>query len=166
MSISSVTFWLDRERKVFIENGSLLLDSGGTVLDVGCGLRPWESLFDKCNYIGVEVLDSGAQDSMKKPDFWFDGRRLPQESASVEMVLLTEVLEHSEYPQELLMEIHRVLKPSGTLLLTMPFIYQEHETPFDFRRFTVLGLKRSSKVADSTLCAFQNLRWDLRPCRC
>jgi SAM-dependent methyltransferase len=37
-------------------------------------------------------------------------------------------------------EIYRVLKPGGKLLITVPFVWEEHEAPYDFRRFTSYGL--------------------------
>ena len=57
-------------------------------------------------------------------------------SGSFDLVICTEVLEHSKYPESILSEIHRVLKPNGTLILTTPFIYPIHGAPNDFRRFT------------------------------
>jgi hypothetical protein len=37
-------------------------------------------------------------------------------------------------------EINRVLKEGGTLLLTVPFLWDEHEEPFDYARYSSFGL--------------------------
>jgi SAM-dependent methyltransferase len=56
-------------------------------------------------------------------------------------VLLTQVLEHIPEPATVLAELHRVLKPGGTLWLTAPLFYAEHEKPYDFFRYTQFGLR-------------------------
>src|SRR5690606_16606618 len=38
-------------------------------------------------------------------------------------------------------ELYRVLKPGGHMLLTVPFVSDEHEIPYDFARYTSFGLK-------------------------
>ncbi|WP_300937015.1 class I SAM-dependent methyltransferase [Helicobacter japonicus] len=45
---------------------------------------------------------------------------LPFENESFEVVTLLAVLEHLNYPLDMLREIARVLKPNGILLLTVP----------------------------------------------
>ena len=52
-----------------------------------------------------------------------------------------EVFEHVSEPNKAITEIQRVLRPNGLLFLSIPFIYGEHEMPFDFQRFTLMGLK-------------------------
>lgn len=47
-------------------------------------------------------------------------RPLPFEDASLDLITLVEVLEHSEAPYPLMREIHRVLKPGGRLLFSVP----------------------------------------------
>jgi SAM-dependent methyltransferase len=42
---------------------------------------------------------------------------------------------------EVLAEIHRVLKPNGQLLLSCPFAWPEHEVPYDFARYSSFGIK-------------------------
>jgi SAM-dependent methyltransferase len=44
-------------------------------------------------------------------------------------------------PQEFLGEIHRVLDERGILLLTVPFVWDEHEQPYDYARYSSFGLK-------------------------
>ena len=51
-----------------------------------------------------------------------------------------EVLEHVFNPDEFLSEISRVLKTDGQLLITTPFVWDEHEQPYDFARYSSFGL--------------------------
>jgi len=57
-------------------------------------------------------------------------------------VLCTQVLEHAPQPYELMAEMARVLKPGGALVMTLPFVWEEHEAPYDFLRFTTFGVRR------------------------
>jgi SAM-dependent methyltransferase len=51
------------------------------------------------------------------------------------------VLEHVFNPNEHLSEIYRVLKPHGMLLMTVPFLWNEHEQPFDYARYSSFGIR-------------------------
>ena len=52
-----------------------------------------------------------------------------------------EVLEHVFNPDNFLKQIHKVVKPDGYCLVTIPFIWGEHEQPYDFARYSSFGLK-------------------------
>jgi SAM-dependent methyltransferase len=118
------------------------LSAGSTVLDVGCGRRPYESFFTHCRYLGVDVEVSGRSEGDKQAHVFFDGRNLPFEERRFDAVVCTEVLEHAVEPLRLTEEMRRVLKPNGRLLVTVPFMWGEHEAPFDFRRFSTFGARR------------------------
>ncbi len=113
---------------------------GGLCLDVGCGDRPYEGLFALGQYLGVDVEDSGRPLSMKQPDRFYDGKVLPYANDSFDLVMSTQVLEHVPDPLALLAEMARVCKPGGEIVVSLPFVYQEHEEPFDYYRFTSFGI--------------------------
>lgn len=113
---------------------------GSLWLDVGCGLRPFEASFREARYVGIDVESSGRGTELKKPDRLFDGMHIPYEDGTFDGILCTMVLEHVEQLDVLLGECHRVLKPSGHFVVSVPFVFREHEQPYDFRRFTTFGM--------------------------
>jgi SAM-dependent methyltransferase len=115
----------------------------GTLLDVGCGRQPYRPLVTRppsrvTRYVGIDV----PSDRYHTRDVSWDGLSIPLASASVDQVLATELLEHCPYPQRVLDEVARVVRPGGRVLLTVPFLWPLHETPFDEHRYTPYALQR------------------------
>lgn len=126
-----------------IEAFSKSVPAGSRILDVGCGLRPYEVFFPQCTYIGIDVPVSGREASGKRPDHEFDGTNIPLQDGSFDVIICTEVLEHAVSPQLLLQEMARVSKTDALLFLTVPFIWGLHELPYDFQRYTTEGIWRA-----------------------
>lgn len=114
----------------------------GTVLDIGCANR-WASnhIAASCCYIGLDYPTTGIHMYDSRPDVYSDASKLPFDDHSIDTVILFQTLEHIAEPREAVVEIYRVLRPGGVLLLTVPFLYPLHDEPFDFTRFTSHGLK-------------------------
>lgn len=113
----------------------------GRLLDVGCGTRPYEKLFTGVTeYVGLEVDDEMSR-ATQKADQYYDGKSIPYADASFTSIFSSQVLEHVFNPEAFLQELHRVLEPGGKLLLTVPFVWDEHEQPRDFGRYTSFGLR-------------------------
>ncbi len=109
----------------------------GRVLDVGCGEKPyaaWLSGATEC--VGIDVYKGSKVDVVITP-----GSPWPLQSGSFDGVLCTQVVEHARDLDNLLSEIDRVLVPGGLLLLTVPFAYNEHGAPDDYRRLSVHGVR-------------------------
>lgn len=115
---------------------------GGKVLDLGCGTKPYESLFTNAtSYTGVDVEVSGHDHADSKVDVFYDGKTLPFTAGNFDSVVSFEVFEHLFNIDEVLVEVRRVLKPGGRLLVTIPFAWEEHEIPYDFARYTSYGME-------------------------
>ncbi len=59
---------------------------------------------------------------------------------SVDFVTSVSVLEHVKYPQIVVKEMHRILKPGGIIYINVPFLFPFHADPSDFYRFTFKGI--------------------------
>lgn len=112
----------------------------GKTLDVGCGTKPYEKFFNSSEYIGLEI-ETTMNRSIKQADYFYDGKKFPFRDADFDSVVTNQVLEHVFNPDEFLSEINRVLKTDGNLLLTVPFVWDEHEQPYDYARYSSFGLK-------------------------
>jgi SAM-dependent methyltransferase len=141
-----------------VEQFAAQVERDGAVLDVGCGLRPYEECFPHCSYLGIDVEESGRSAVDKKPDVYFNGVDIPCETERFDAAICTEVLEHCVHPDRLLAEIHRVLKPGGRLCLTVPFMWGEHEAPFDFRRYSRFGIEREFQRAGFEIERMEKLK--------
>lgn len=116
---------------------------GGRLLDVGCGTTPYRELFRVDEYVGLDYTD-GARVRNPKADLHYDGGRFPVADGSFNFVLATEVLEHVFEPDAFMLEIFRSLKPGGLALITVPFMWNEHEQPYDYARYTSFGIRHLS----------------------
>ncbi|CAK0763308.1 Class I SAM-dependent methyltransferase [Gammaproteobacteria bacterium] len=113
----------------------------GRLLDVGCGNKPYRSLFTQVEeYLGLE-LDTPRNRQSKQADLFYDGGIFPIVDNSFDALLCNQVLEHIFRPEHFLLEIHRVLRPGGVLILTVPLLWPEHEQPHDCLRYTSFGLR-------------------------
>jgi ubiquinone/menaquinone biosynthesis C-methylase UbiE len=113
---------------------------GESWLDLGCGMKPFLSSFSRAHYVGIDVESSGADESMKSPDLYFNGNHVPFSKNFFDGILCTQVLEHAKDSDSLIRECNRVLKTGGKAIVSVPFLVREHEQPYDFRRFTSFGL--------------------------
>ncbi|MDR0394277.1 MAG: methyltransferase domain-containing protein [Tannerella sp.] len=131
-------------RKRLVEKIRLLApELHGKLLDFGCGAKPYRLLFSNTNeYIGVDIENEGHDHCGEQIDVYYDGKHLPFGDESFDAILTSEVLEHVPELNECIQELYWVLKPGGRILITVPFVWQEHELPFDFRRFSVTGIKK------------------------
>jgi len=125
----------------------------GTLLDVGCGQKPYRSLVlappsKVTTYIGLDLgpdaltNPDGTEIYPSSPDLIWDGQVIPLPDSAVDCAMATEVLEHCPAPEELLREVRRVLVPGGLLFLTVPFLWPLHDVPHDEYRFTPYALSR------------------------
>lgn len=116
----------------------------GRVLDIGCADRHLATcLAPGCEYVGLDYPPTGAAWYGSRPEVFGDAQTLPFADGCMDSVALLDVLEHLPEPERALAEIARVLRPGGTLLLQVPFLYPVHDAPYDFRRWTRHGLRRT-----------------------
>lgn len=125
----------------FAEKAAGSVPSGSLVLDAGAGDCPYRSYFDEAGHT-YESADFGEVDKAYG-DLTYRCRleEIPVDDGRFDLVLCSQVLEHLPEPAEVLGELFRVLRPGGSLWLTAPLFYEEHEQPYDFYRYTQFGIR-------------------------
>lgn len=114
----------------------------GSMIDFGCGLKPYKDLFVNVeNYIGVDIENEAHSHEKESVDVYYDGKTIPFENEHFDSVFSSEVFEHVFNLEDILSEINRVLKKGGSALFTVPFVWDEHEIPYDFGRYTSFGIR-------------------------
>jgi len=112
-------------------------DNSRNVLDLGCGTKPYNKLFDFTNkYIGFDVQKN------EKVDYIGVNWKLPFGDDEFDSLMSTQVLEHTEEICETIKEIKRVVKNNGLIFISVPFVFPEHEIPNDFFRFSRYGIQK------------------------
>lgn len=117
----------------------------GKLLDFGCGSKPYKSLFSVEEYIGLDYENPGHSHANEQIDVFYDGKCIPFEDAHFDAVVASEVFEHVFHLDDTLREINRVMKPGAKMLITIPFVFMEHEIPHDYARYTTFGMTDALK---------------------
>lgn len=121
----------------------------------------------KCLQIGVKE-DFGAKygsnwvsvdkfDQREFIDFHYDIHDLKFEDESFDTVACISILEHIEYPQKAIEELHRVLRPGGKIWVQLPFNYPYHSGPNDYWRVSPDGLRIWMNSFEEISCGIS--RW-------
>lgn len=148
----------------------------GDVLDFGGGEMPYRGVAEARSWRSLEYAPSlggpdlnglARQSRLARDHLYYDGHTIPLPDNAVDTVLATEVLEHVFNLEQILAELHRVLKPGGRLVATLPFAMYEHEVPHDFARYTSFAvrdrLERTGFVVESleklSACSKSGCRW-------
>jgi SAM-dependent methyltransferase len=125
--------------KAISENANQLQ---GNMMDFGCGSKPYKALFGHLkSYVGVDYDGDGHSHENEQIEVYYDGNTIPFEANHFDSILCSEVFEHLFNLEEILLELHRVLKSGGKLLVTCPFVWNLHEAPIDYARYTPFALR-------------------------
>ena len=125
----------------------------GHIMDLGCGNGEYSFLMARIRTNHITALDSSperrggiqklirenAHSNITVVDG--DAHQLPWKANTFDAVFCNTVLEHVPHPEQVIKEIHRVLKKQGTVLLSIPFLQEIHADPYDFQRYTPHGMK-------------------------
>jgi len=99
-----------------------------SILDIGCGRNKLAGSvgLDHYAYEGVDIVANLEE-------------ALPIPNESYDLVFANQILEHVRDLNSLLIEIHRILKPGGSLLANVPYFRSSwaHIDPTHVRSFTI-----------------------------
>jgi len=124
----------------FMRRAARELPPGARVIDVGAGDAPYRELFDHHQYLTSD-WEHSLHEELPAVDIQAPATSLPVEDESFDAVLFTQVLEHLAEPGAALTELLRVLRRGGRLYLTAPLVWELHELPYDYYRYTSAGLR-------------------------
>ena len=111
----------------------------GHVLDLGAGDRPsyWRFVEKPRHLTTLDI------DRLSRPAIVASLEvTLPLQAACVDVVVALNVFEHVYGGASLAHEIHRVLRPGGRIVCSVPFLVPIHADPYDFVRYTGWALHR------------------------
>ena len=114
-------------------------EARGKLLDIGSGSAPYADLFRGKISAFIALDIESPEERLKFPFVLGDALHLPFKKGSFDTGLMTQVLEHTQEPSAALAEANRVLKSSGVLLISVPFLYPIHDG-CDYYRFTPQGI--------------------------
>jgi len=123
----------------FLQTAAARLPAGADVADVGAGEAPYRELFEHVNYTTID-WENSLHETAAASDIMASADDIPVGDSSLDAVVLTQVLEHVPEPQRVLRELHRITKPNGWLFMTTPLVWELHELPYDFYRYTEFAL--------------------------
>ncbi|MBI3656778.1 MAG: class I SAM-dependent methyltransferase [Acidobacteria bacterium] len=111
------------------------------VLDAGAGEGRFRSAFENARYVGVDNTVGDETWDYSRIDTIADLSQIPFRTAAFDHVLCVVVLEHTREPGIVLREFSRVLRPCGAVHMIVPLLWEEHQKPYDYFRFTSHGLE-------------------------
>jgi SAM-dependent methyltransferase len=95
-------------------------------------LRP---IFPTLEYVGADMrMGTGV-------DVLLDLHRIGLPSSSIGTALCLDTLEHVEFPHLAVVEMHRVLRNQGVLVISSVMDFPIHEHPHDYWRFSPQGFR-------------------------
>jgi len=134
-----------------------------TILDVGCGFGYVLSNIYLPVKVGLDIsinqLLQVGKDCIKIRSY---AEEMPFESNSFDIVICSDIFEHVKYPNLIVKEITRTLKPNGMLLFSCPWkqdisIYENEEYRKRFPKYTYVHLRTVNEDVINTY--FENFKF-------
>lgn len=120
----------------------------GYLVDLGCGRVPLYGIYR--DYISNNICVDWGQSLHRNVHVDIEADlsdRLPVKNESFDTIILSDVLEHIPKPEQMWLEMNRILRPGGVVILNVPFMYGVHEEPFDYYRYTEYSLRLFAQEA-------------------
>lgn len=129
---------------------SASLPAGARVLDAGAGEGQYADRFTRHRYTGVDLGIGDEAWNYGQLSAIADLLALPFSDNTFDASLNVVTLEHVREPLQVIVELHRALRPGGRLLLIVPHEWEEHQQPHDYFRYTRYGLRYMLETAGFT----------------
>jgi len=147
----------------FLQASAAQIRDGAILLDAGAGSGGYKKHFEQCAYQSTDIT-SGFSLESHRLSYLSELHYIPVRDCSYDVIVNTQVLEHVEYPQQVLNEFNRILKPDGSLYLTTPQSWGIHMAPYHFYNFTRYGLEslfRNANFEIVSITPIGGIFWNL-----
>ncbi len=123
---------------IFFEKYLKNEDTDKVFIDIGAGISQFQEITSKfknavrMDFYPYPLINVVADMSTK----------FPLRTGVSDIIFISNVLEHVFTPHDFLQECHRVLKPGGFIVGTVPFLIGVHQAPYDYYRYTNFMLEK------------------------
>jgi SAM-dependent methyltransferase len=156
---SSRVYWILTQLRWEVDRIGLQYLSGhragrARLIDFGAGNAPYRPMLEKhvAEYVACDLAGNEAADViLPRHDV------LPFDDQSADVVLSSQVLEHTVDPELYLSECARVLAEGGLLVLSTHGVWRYHPDPIDLWRWTSEGLRRVVSRAGFEVVSFRGI---------
>ena len=108
----------------------------GRVLDIGAGPGDFHPFLNLNEIISIDFTDYHNTNIITDLNF-----NIPIKSECIDSIIMTNLLEHLP-DTKVLKESYRVLKNGSNIYITVPFMLDVHQIPYDYHRYTYLYLTK------------------------
>ncbi len=109
---------------------------GETILDMGAKDMRYAHYFENSKYIAIDLEPKIKNNYMIQAD----AHNLPFPDNTFDIIISTEVIEHTTWPWIVIQELSRILKPGGSLVISWPWLYAI--THHDYWRIHIDSMKK------------------------
>jgi SAM-dependent methyltransferase len=113
------------------------ITNGGIIFNLGSGATSLREDVVNVDFFPFENVD-----------FVADVCDLPFSDNIADAMISECVLEHTPDPDKVVSEMYRVLKPGGLVYVVVPFVFSFHSSPYDFYRWSKMGIGEQFKDFD------------------
>jgi SAM-dependent methyltransferase len=115
----------------FLETVVAALPETAVILDFGAGHGDFNQILNKRTVISLDVFPYDEIDLVCDMQMV-----IPFKKSSFDAIVLMNVLEHVQQPEDLVKVLAGLLRPGGSLIVTVPFLLKLHQLPYDFYRYS------------------------------
>jgi len=147
-------FHRDIEKEV--EKFAKSLPEDSLVLDAGAGEGKYRRYFKHCKVVGIDNCVGDSSWDYSSLDVVGDIHSLPFKNNCFDAIVCIVVFEHLSNPFKAMKELSRVLKEGGKLFAVFPFMWEIHQKPYDFFRYTEYGFRKMAEDANLSVDSLKN----------
>jgi len=146
--------WIDIRKRTIIREAFADLPPGAVLFDLGCGAGKILSAISRdgdfaiAGDLDVNLLQHGRDRGVSPLCLNFDGT-LPLGDDVIDGAMIIDAIEHTESPHHILDELHRVLRPGGTMVVFTP-PYDSHSWIAAEKTHNFLTRRRSDHISPFT----------------